>query len=69
MLAAALETRRYAAYLGATTEWTKWEGITYDPKRRRLYTAMTEMMDVSAADHTIDRSRRNDQRRRSETDK
>ncbi|KAG2425150.1 hypothetical protein HXX76_013904 [Chlamydomonas incerta] len=44
MWAAALETRRYAAYLGATTEWTKWEGITYDSKRRKLYTAITEML-------------------------
>ncbi|KAG2495904.1 hypothetical protein HYH03_006141 [Edaphochlamys debaryana] len=43
MHAAGFETRRYAAYLGATTEWTKWEGITYDPKRHRLYTAMTEL--------------------------
>lgn len=44
MLAAAFETRRYAAYLGATTEWTKWEGITFDSRRNRLYTAMTEMV-------------------------
>ena len=28
--AAFLETRRYAAYLGATTEFTKMEGITHD---------------------------------------
>ncbi|KXZ55887.1 hypothetical protein GPECTOR_2g1438 [Gonium pectorale] len=45
MLAAAFETRRYASYLGATTEWTKWEGITLDTKRGRLYTAMTELLD------------------------
>lgn len=29
--AAFLETRRYAATLGATTEFEKEEGITYDP--------------------------------------
>ncbi|KAG2443999.1 hypothetical protein HYH02_009199 [Chlamydomonas schloesseri] len=52
MWAAALETRRYAAYLGATTEWTKWEGITYDTKRRKLYTAMTEMVNSATAEPT-----------------
>ena len=39
--AAFLETRRYAAYKGATTEFSKWEGITYDPKRNMLYTSMS----------------------------
>ncbi len=38
-----LETRRYAAYLGATTEWRKMEGITYDSDRGRLYLAMSEI--------------------------
>ncbi|MGR9045817.1 MAG: PhoX family protein [Gammaproteobacteria bacterium] len=33
--AAFLETRRYAAYLGATTEFSKMEGISHDPKRGR----------------------------------
>ncbi len=37
---------RYAAMLGATTEWSKWEGITFDSKRRRLYTAMSELDQV-----------------------
>jgi secreted PhoX family phosphatase len=40
--AAFFETRRYAAYLGATTEWSKWEGVTYDPLRKKLYTAISE---------------------------
>uniref|UniRef100_A0A7S1WP56 Alkaline phosphatase n=1 Tax=Alexandrium catenella TaxID=2925 RepID=A0A7S1WP56_ALECA len=41
ILASRLETRRYAAMLGATTEWTKMEGITFDPKRNELYMAMS----------------------------
>lgn len=39
--AAFLETRRYAAYLGATTEFTKMEGQTHDPKGKKLYTALS----------------------------
>jgi len=34
--AAFLETRRYAAMLGATTEFEKEEGITYDPDRNKV---------------------------------
>ncbi|GLC38775.1 hypothetical protein PLESTM_000774600 [Pleodorina starrii] len=52
MLAAAFETRRYAAYLGATTEWSKWEGITLDVNRRKLYTAMTDINDGCLAEPT-----------------
>jgi hypothetical protein len=33
--AAFLETRRVAALKGATTEWEKLEGVTYDPHRNR----------------------------------
>ena len=43
MLAAALETRRYAAYLGATTEFHKEEGISYDPDAKKLYVAMSRI--------------------------
>lgn len=39
--AAFLESRRYAALKGATTEFSKWEGITFDAKRGKLYTAMS----------------------------
>lgn len=35
--------RRYAAYLGATTEWTKWEGMTLDLQRMKIYTAMSQL--------------------------
>ncbi len=41
--AAFLESRRYAGYLGATTEFRKMEGITYDPDHRRLYLAMSQI--------------------------
>jgi secreted PhoX family phosphatase len=39
--AAFLETRRYAAMLGATTEWKKEEGISFDPDNRKLYVSMS----------------------------
>jgi hypothetical protein len=39
--AAFFETRRYASYLGATTEFSKWEGITFDPETNKLYTAIS----------------------------
>lgn len=41
--AAFLETRRYAAMLGATTEFRKEEGITYNPDNGTLYVAMSEV--------------------------
>ncbi len=39
--AAFLETRRYAALMGATTEFRKEEGITFDADHNRLYVAMS----------------------------
>lgn len=39
--AAFLEARRYAAYLGATTEFNKMEGVALDPKAKNLYMAMS----------------------------
>ena len=41
--AAFLETRKYAAYLGATIEFRKEEGITYNPDKNVLYIAMSEI--------------------------
>ena len=38
-----LETRRYAALKGATTEWRKMEGITFNPERQTLYLALSEI--------------------------
>jgi secreted PhoX family phosphatase len=40
-LASRLESRRYAAIKGATTEFRKMEGITHDPKNNILYVAMS----------------------------
>jgi secreted PhoX family phosphatase len=40
-LASRLESRRYAALRGATTEFNKMEGLTLDPARQRLYVAIT----------------------------
>ena len=39
--AAFLETRRYAAYMGATTEFTKMEGETSNAADKKLYLAMS----------------------------
>ena len=39
--AAFLETRRYAAIKGATTEFRKEEGITFNPADKKLYVAMS----------------------------
>jgi secreted PhoX family phosphatase len=41
--AAFLETRRYAGYLGATTEFRKEEGITFDAQSGRLFVAYSEV--------------------------
>ena len=53
--AAFLETRRYAAMLGATTEFRKEEGITFDEENGRLYVAMSQvskgMEDGSSSDN------------------
>lgn len=43
LAASRLETRRYAALNGATTELRKEEGITYDSKRNRLYVAISSV--------------------------
>ena len=42
-LAAFLETRRYAALLGATTEFEKYEGVAYNAKGNKAYAAFTRM--------------------------
>jgi secreted PhoX family phosphatase len=43
-IASRLETRRYAAMMGATTEFRKEEGITFDPGQMKLYVAMSEVV-------------------------
>lgn len=42
-LASRLETRLYAGYMGATTEFRKEEGITFNPDDNVLYVAMSEL--------------------------
>jgi len=41
--AAFLESRKYAAYLGATLEFIKEEGLAFNPANRKLYVAITEI--------------------------
>jgi uncharacterized protein len=41
--AAFLETSRYAGLTGATTEWEKMEGITYDAESNTMYLAMSRV--------------------------
>jgi len=41
--ASRLETLRYGAMLGGTAEFRKFEGVTFDPKRSKLYIAMSEI--------------------------
>jgi uncharacterized protein len=43
VLASRLEARRYAAYVGATTELRKEEGIAYDPVHNSLFIAMSSI--------------------------
>lgn len=48
--AAFLETRRYAAYLGATTEFTKMEGVTQNQKDRKAYVVISRIETTMLAD-------------------
>jgi len=41
--AAFLETRRYAAYLGATVEFNKMEGVTVNARDKKVYIAMSRI--------------------------
>ena len=41
--AAFLETRRYAAYVGATVEFEKFEGVTVNAADKKVCVAMTRM--------------------------
>jgi hypothetical protein len=43
LAASRLESRRYAGYVGATTEFRKTEGITFNPSAGRLYVAFSEL--------------------------
>ncbi|HYP89979.1 MAG TPA: alkaline phosphatase PhoX, partial [Polyangiaceae bacterium] len=43
LAASRLESRRYAGYVGATTEFRKNEGISFNPEGSRLYVAYSEL--------------------------
>ena len=43
IVASRLETRRYGAMLGGTTEFSKMEGFTYDAKRQRAYVSLSSI--------------------------
>ena len=51
LLASRLESRRYAALLGATTEFRKMEGLAFDPANRRLFVAIS-IIDRGMEDRT-----------------
>eukprot|EP00972_Heterocapsa_arctica_P061769 9107813-Heterocapsa_arctica.AAC.1 len=40
-LASRFESRRYASYLGCTTEWNKMEGFTYSVDSNKTYVVMS----------------------------
>jgi len=42
-IASRVETRRYASMMGATTEFRKMEGSSYNPEHHSLYLAMSEV--------------------------
>ena len=63
LAASRLETRRYAAIKGATTELRKEEGVTYDPDHHKLYVAISEIgrgMEDMAKDGKYDLASAND---------
>ncbi len=49
-VAAFFETRRYAALLGATTEFNKMEDVDFDPVTRRVFIAMSRIEEGMTAD-------------------
>ncbi|MGF6953810.1 secreted PhoX family phosphatase [Neobacillus sp. B4I6] len=50
--AAFLESRRYAAYIGATTEFNKMEGVTYNAKDNKVYIAISDQSGSMEKDST-----------------
>jgi hypothetical protein len=51
LAASRLESRRYAGYLGATTEFRKNEGISFNPEASRLYVAFSEINNGAIDSH------------------
>ncbi len=54
-----VETRRYAALKGATTELRKEEGITFDPVNHKLYIAISEVTKGMEDNSTFDKGGNN----------
>jgi secreted PhoX family phosphatase len=54
LAASRLESRRYAAYLGGTTEFRKIEGITYNAEGHRLYISFSEVNNGAINNHARD---------------
>jgi secreted PhoX family phosphatase len=52
-VAAFLEPRRYAALIGATTEWNKMEGIAYNPEDKKLYMAISYVKNGMLKDKSL----------------
>lgn len=51
--ASRLEALRYGAMLGGTAEFRKFEGVTFDPKRSKLYIAMSAIGSGMSASPTL----------------
>ena len=51
LAASRLESRRYAGYVGATTEFRKNEGISFNPEASRLYVAYSEINNGAVDNH------------------
>ncbi len=51
--AAFFETRRYAAYLGATTEFTKGEGVTFNDANKKMYMAISYVQSSMKAEEGV----------------
>ena len=52
LAASRLESRRYAAYVGATTEFRKTEGMTFNPATNRFYVSFSELNNGMVSDPT-----------------
>ena len=61
-VASRVETRRYASIMGATTEFRKMEGNTYNPDHNSLYLAMSEVAKGMTDGDELDLGGRNDVR-------
>lgn len=62
-VASRVETRRYASMKGATTEFRKMEGITFDPSSNTMFLSMSEVskgMEDAAKDNKYDMGGNND---------